>query len=82
MTAELKRADFKNWSSSVPSFISWIYKSKVERSKTIATRKKKDNENLGALENIYRGRQTGVKQEAKRPIKENKISIDEKISCH
>ena len=47
-----------------------------------ATRKKKDNENLGALENIYRGRQTGVKQEAKRPIKENKISIDEKISCH
>ena len=37
--------------------------------------------NPGALENIYSGRQTGAKQEAKRLKKENKILINEKISC-
>ena len=47
VTAELERADFNNWNSSVPLFISWIYKQKVERSKTIATGKKKDNETKG-----------------------------------
>ena len=47
VTAELERADFNSWNSSVPLFISWIYKQKVERSKTIATGKKKDRETQG-----------------------------------
>ena len=47
VTAELERADFNNWNCFVPLPISWIYKQKVERSKTIATRKKKDNETQG-----------------------------------
>ena len=47
VTAELERADFNSWNSSVPLFIFWIYKQKVERSKTIATGKKKDRETQG-----------------------------------
>ena len=47
VTAELERADFNNWNSFVPLFISWIYNQKVERSKTIETGKKKDHETKG-----------------------------------
>ena len=58
VTAELERADFNNWNSSVLLFISWIYKQKVERSKTIVTGKKKDRETQG---------QNRAKQETKLP---------------